>query len=165
VVSALARGGLRRDLRAIADLVHPDTARVFDYGVTDEGDWFYAMEYVPGETRAAVVGCDGPMAADRVARVSAQTARALGEAHARGVVHRDIKPENLMLTTLGREVDFVKVLDFGVAKLVSARDTHVTSPLTRDGAVIGTPLFISPEQGSGEAVDAREVAARPRRPR
>jgi serine/threonine protein kinase len=142
VVSALARGGLRRDLRATADLVHPDTARVFDYGVTDEGDWFYAMEYVPGET-----------------------ARALGEAHARGVVHRDIKPENLMLTTLGREVDFVKVLDFGVAKLVSARDTHVTSPLTRDGAVIGTPLFISPEQGSGEAVDAREVAARPRRPR
>jgi serine/threonine-protein kinase len=144
-----------REVRATADLVHPNTVRVFDYGVTDEGDWFYAMEYVPGETLAAVVHRDGPMAADRVARVAAQAARALGEAHGRGIVHRDIKPENLMLTALGGEVDFVKVLDFGVAKVMSERDTHVTRSLTRDGAVLGTPLFMSPEQGSGDPVDAR----------
>jgi serine/threonine-protein kinase len=144
-----------REVRATAELVHPNTVRVFDYGATDEGDWFYAMEYVPGETLATAVRRDGPMDAARVARLALQAARALGEAHGRGIIHRDIKPENIMLTAVGAETDFVKVLDFGVAQVARDHETHVTASLTRDGAVVGTPLYMSPEQGQGDAVDAR----------
>ncbi len=144
-----------REVRATAELIHPNTVRVFDYGTTDEGDWFYAMEFVPGETLATLVKRDGPLAADRVVHIALQAARALGEAHEHGIIHRDIKPENLMITQHGGASDFVKVLDFGVAKVASERETHASASLTRDGAVLGTPLYMSPEQGQGDAVDAR----------
>lgn len=154
--TAAAVQRFEREVRATADLVHPNTVRVFDYGATEDGDWYYVMEYLPGETLGSVVRRDGPMAPDRVARIALQAAGALGEAHAHGIVHRDIKPDNLMLASIGSQPDFLKVLDFGVAKVASSRGTLAPQgEITREGIMLGTPLYMSPEQGAGETIDAR----------
>ncbi len=145
-----------REVRATADLVHPNTVRVFDYGTTEDGHWYYVMENLPGETLATLVRREGPLAASRVARIALQTAGALGEAHAHGIIHRDIKPDNLMIAQLAGQPDFLKVLDFGVAKITSSRGTLApTGDITREGIMLGTPLFMAPEQGAGEVIDAR----------
>lgn len=92
----------------------------------------------------------------RVARIALQTAGALGEAHAHGIIHRDIKPDNLMIAQLSGQPDFLKVLDFGVAKIAADRGTLAPrEDITREGIMLGTPLFMAPEQGAGEAIDAR----------
>ncbi|HYU15557.1 MAG TPA: serine/threonine-protein kinase, partial [Candidatus Acidoferrum sp.] len=108
---AIAR--FEREVRATAELTHPNTVRVFDYGVTEDGLWYYAMELLEGRDLHAIVSLEGPLAPMRAARLVRQAAKALAEAHARGIVHRDIKPENLFVTALGGESEFVKVLDFG----------------------------------------------------
>lgn len=142
-----------REVRAMTLLRHPNTVRVFDYGRTADGLWYYVMELLEGETLSALVKREGPMAPARAVAVVEQAARALGEAHAAGVVHRDLKPENLFVTRLGGESDFIKVLDFGVAKVV-APDAE-NPDLTSDNALLGTPAFMAPEQVSGDATDAR----------
>ena len=146
--SALTR--FEREARATAELVHPNTVRVFDYGTTEDGLWYYVMELLEGETLAAHVNRLGPLSPARAVHIVGQAARALGEAHERGIVHRDVKPENLFLTSLGGEHDFVKVLDFGIAKVASAEMT-----MTDTGCVLGTPAYISPEVGVGQEADAR----------
>jgi len=140
-----------REARATADLQHPNTVRVFDYGATADGLLYYVMELLEGETIAEYVEREGPLPPDRAVHIIDQAARALSEAHARGIVHRDVKPENLFLTSLGGERDFVKVLDFGIAKLTE----DVEGDITRTGWVLGTPLYISPEVVSGRTADAR----------
>ena len=120
--SALAR--FEREVRATAELEHPNTVRVFDYGTTEDGLWYYVMELLQGETLAAHVMRLGPLSPARAVHVVGQAARALGEAHERGIVHRDVKPENLFLTSLGGEHDFVKVIDFGIAKVSSGDRYH-----------------------------------------
>jgi hypothetical protein len=147
-VSALAR--FEREVRATAELMHPNTVRVFDYGTTEDGLWYYVMEYLEGETLAQHVARLGPLTPARALHIVGQAARALGEAHERGIVHRDVKPENLFLTSLGGEHDFVKVLDFGIAK-VDSGDANMTDT----GCVLGTPAYISPEVAVGRAADAR----------
>ncbi|HTV20982.1 MAG TPA: serine/threonine-protein kinase, partial [Polyangiaceae bacterium] len=112
--SALAR--LEREARALAELAHPNTVRVFDYGVTDDGLWYYAMELLHGENLRERVVRAGPLSAERLLHVGRQVLRALGEAHAKGIVHRDIKPENVFVAELGGESDVAKLLDFGIAK-------------------------------------------------
>src|SRR5690606_19918974 len=107
---AVAR--FEREVRATAELVHPPTVRVFDYGVTEDGLWYYAMELLDGDDLHALVSREGPLEPARAARLIWQAAKALGEAHARGIVHRDVKPENLFVTRIGGEGEFVKVLDF-----------------------------------------------------
>jgi len=139
-----------REVRATAELAHPNTVRVFDGGTTEDGLWYYAMELLEGEDLASHVGRLGPMLPARAIHVLGQAARALGEAHERGIVHRDVKPENLFLTSLGGEHDFVKVLDFGIAKVV-----NVDASMTRTGWVLGTPAYMSPEVASGKEADAR----------
>jgi serine/threonine-protein kinase len=146
--SALAR--FEREVHATAELVHPNTVRVFDYGVTEDGLWYYVMELLEGETLAEHVVRLGPLSAPRAVHIVGQAARALAEAHERGIVHRDVKPENLFLTSLGGEHDFVKVLDFGIAKVESSDGT-----MTRTGNVLGTPAYISPEVATGKNADAR----------
>jgi tRNA A-37 threonylcarbamoyl transferase component Bud32 len=141
-----------REVRAMTELVHPNTVRVFDYGTTEDGVWYYVMELLAGETLAAVVRREGPLPAGRAIYLVHQVARALGEAHSRGIVHRDVKPENVFITSIGRERDFVKVLDFGIAKVTG--DAEQTS-LTATGRALGTPAYISPEAASGKAVDPR----------
>ncbi len=140
-----------REVTATAELTHPNTVRVLDFGVTDDGLWFYAMELLEGETLARLVEREKGLPAARAVHIVRQAARAMAEAHGRGIVHRDLKPENLFVTSLGGEGDFVKVIDFGIAKGL----TDVDAGLTGDGKVLGTPLYMAPEQGEGRAVDAR----------
>jgi serine/threonine-protein kinase len=146
--SALAR--FEREVRATAELEHPNTVRVFDYGVTDDGLWYYVMELLEGETIASHVSRLGPLPPARAVHIVGQAARALAEAHGRGIVHRDIKPENLFLTSMGGEHDFVKVIDFGIAKVANADGN-----MTGTGWVLGTPAYMSPEVATGAPADAR----------
>jgi len=146
--SALAR--FEREVRATAELNHPNTVRVFDYGATEDGLWYYVMEFLEGETLAAHVKRLGPLPPARAVHIVGQAARAIAEAHEHGIVHRDIKPENLFLTALGGEHDFVKVIDFGIAKVTRADGT-----MTGTGWVLGTPAYISPEVATGEGADPR----------
>jgi eukaryotic-like serine/threonine-protein kinase len=142
--AAVAR--FEREVRATFELRHPNTVRVFDYGVTEDGLWYYAMELLDGRDLHAIVAHDGPLEPRRAARLVQQAARALAEAHARGIVHRDVKPENLFVTSLGAEGEFVKVLDFGLAKLARAERS---ASLTAHGWAVGTPKWASPEVAGG----------------
>jgi serine/threonine-protein kinase len=126
--------------------------RVFDYGVTDDGVWFYAMELLHGESVAALVERAGALPPPRAVHLALQAAAALTEAHAKGIVHRDVKPENLFVVDVPGEPDFLKVLDFGIAKVTAAeRDTR----LTQTGALVGTPEWLAPEGLMGLEADAR----------
>jgi tRNA A-37 threonylcarbamoyl transferase component Bud32 len=138
---AVAR--FEREVRATAELTHPNTVRVYDFGVTDDGLCYYAMELLDGESLATLAAHAAPLPPARAIHLVGQAARALAEAHARGIVHRDVKPENLLVTTAGGERDFVKVLDFGIAKHVGKADA--TATLTRVGSVVGTPRWMAPE--------------------
>jgi serine/threonine-protein kinase len=139
-----------REVRATSELVHPNTIRVFDYGTTEDGLCYYVMELLEGENLRAHVDRLGPLEPARAIHVIGQAARALGEAHERGIVHRDVKPENLFLTSLGGEHDFVKVIDFGIAKVA-----NVEATMTRTGWVLGTPEYMSPEVAMGKPADPR----------
>lgn len=147
---AVAR--FEREVRATAELVHPHTVRVFDYGVTEDGLWYYAMELLQGVDLSGMVRREGPIAPHRAAYLIAQVARALSEAHGRGIVHRDIKPENLFVTAPGGIGEFVKVLDFGLAKLARVDSGHT---LTGEGWAVGTPKWAAPEVISGEVAEPR----------
>jgi serine/threonine-protein kinase len=140
-----------REARATADLLHPNTVRVFDYGATEDGLLYYVMELLEGETLGAHVERLGPLPPARAVHIVGQAARALAEAHERGIVHRDVKPDNIFLTSLGGEHDFVKVLDFGIAKITSDSEAAMTGT----GFLLGTPLYMSPEVLGGEQADAR----------
>jgi hypothetical protein len=145
-----ARERFLREARAAARLHHPNVASVFYYGVRQaDGQCFYAMELVKGETLEARLRRAGLLAAPEALEIITQVARALGAAEAQGVVHRDLKPSNLMLAE-GPEL-LVKVIDFGLAKAVAGTEE---STLTY-GSFVGTPAFASPEQFMGASVDAR----------
>ncbi|MEM7434007.1 MAG: serine/threonine-protein kinase [Myxococcota bacterium] len=145
---AVAR--FEREVQLTAQLTHPHTITVFDYGRTETGIFYYAMELLDGATLAEIVAIDGPQPAGRVARVLTQVADALSEAHEIGLIHRDIKPANVMLTRQGSDLDAAKVLDFGLV-----RDLHAEgdAELTQENAIQGTPLYMAPETiaASGEA--------------
>ncbi len=151
-VSPTAIARFEREVKASIELKHPNTIRVFDCGTTEDGHWFYAMELLAGEDLARLVAREGPIDPERAARIVHQAARALGEAHAHGIVHRDVKPANIFLSTVAGEIDFVKVLDFGIAKMVGS-DAPAT--LTERGALLGTPGYIPPEVIHGRPADAR----------
>jgi serine/threonine protein kinase len=145
-----ARERFLREARAAARLRHPNVASVFYYGVRkSDGQCFYAMELVEGETLEARVRRDGPLPAPAALEIVSQVARAMAAAEAQGLVHRDLKPANLMLAH-GPELT-VKVIDFGLAKVAAAADQ---TDLTQAGFV-GTPAFASPEQFAGAGVDVR----------
>ncbi len=140
----------QREARATARLRSPNTVELYDFGVTEDGVFYYAMELLDGLDAHALVTRFGPMPVERAVAVVAQACRALGEAHEAGLVHRDIKPENLFLCRLGPERDVVKLLDFGMV----TGPTDGT-PLTVEGQVTGTPAYMAPEQILGGEVDAR----------
>jgi len=142
------RERLRKEARAAARLSHAGIATVFALEEID-GDLYIACEYVPGRTLRAELE-DGEMGVDRVLDVAARLARALEAAHAQQVVHRDLKPENVVSTTDGG----VKILDFGVARLVEPFD-RASMRLTEAGMLVGTPAYMSPEQVEGKEVDSR----------
>ena len=144
-----------REARAASTLASPHTIRIFDFGASDDGIHFIAMEYLAGADLAAVVKTGGPMPPGRVVHIARQACESLAEAHERGIVHRDIKPHNLFLTRVGHEWDFVKLLDFGIARLHEP-DEAVTR--TRTGTIVGTPTYMAPEVcAGGRAVAASDL--------
>ncbi len=150
---AVAR--FEREIRATAALRHPNTIRIFSHGVSEDGLWFYAMELLEGETLQRLVERVGPLPAERAVSLLHQAARALSEAHERGIVHRDVKPENLFVTALGGEADIIKVLDFGIVRMSGDE-----IGLTGTGFVAGTPTYMAPEVATGEtATPAADVYA------
>jgi hypothetical protein len=137
-----------REAQTASKLSHPNTVQIFDFGESDQLAYL-VMEYLPGRDLASLIA-EGPLPFARVAAIAAQIAASVGEAHEHGIVHRDIKPENVMILDAGEEREFVKVLDFGIAKI-----RGVTERLTGMGELIGTPYYMAPEQINGDAVDHR----------
>lgn len=141
----------RREAEAISQLTHHNTVQVFDFGNV-RGSLYLIMEYIRGRDLGSLVKRDGPMQFAQAAPLFAQICSSLTEAHTLGIIHRDLKPENVLVTRTLRGRDFVKVLDFGLAKL-SEREEKAEQ--TDRGAIIGTPYYMSPEQIRGENIDAR----------
>ena len=145
----------RREARAMSQLSHPNTARVFLYGQLDDGACYFVMEHLVGQNLAQLVRAEGAMEPKRAMRIMIQVCSALEEAHQAGIVHRDLKPENVYVTTQGGIRDFPKVLDFGLAKVTERQMRPGSMVLTQQGMVFGTPEFMSPEQAHGKTLDAR----------
>jgi hypothetical protein len=149
--TALAR--FAREVRTTAQLSHPNTIEIYDYGRTEDGMFYYVMEYLRGLSLDDLVDRHGALPPGRVIYLLRQACRALSEAHAAGLVHRDLKPANIFAAERGGEYDFVKLLDFGLVKPLTA--DHNDAKLTREGSIAGSPLYMSPEQTLGEPVDFR----------
>ncbi len=144
----------QREARAIAALGHQHIVTVHDIGQVEDGQIYLVMEYLPGETLQDRIGRMGQLLSPDVASIVAQTAKALGVAHREGMVHRDLKPENIMLIVRDDRDDFVKILDFGLAKPYDP-DAAKQSMVTQVGVAMGTPAYMSPEQARGLDVDHR----------
>lgn len=147
---------LLKEARLASAIGHENIVDVTDFGSTDDARSFVVMEYLEGEPLSALLAREAPLPVERCLRIIRQVASALVAAHAKGIVHRDIKPENVYLIRRDDE-DFVKVVDFGVSKAVrSADEGPETLRLTRTGMLLGTPLYMSPEQARGdEDIDSR----------
>ncbi len=142
-----------REVQLTSQLNHPNTITIYDYGRTDEGVFYYAMEFLDGFSLDVLVQRFGPQPDGRVIQILLQVCGSLIEAHTAGLIHRDIKPANIMLTRRGGVCDFVKLLDFG---LVKAIDSHKMQTLTAADAITGTPLYMAPETiQDAEGCDAR----------
>ncbi len=134
-----------REVQATAALTHPNTVEIYDYGRAADGTFYYAMEYLPGLTLDQLVARHGPLPPARAVHLLRQVCGALREAHAAGLVHRDVKPANAIVCARGGVHDVVKLLDFGLVRAADPEDGR----LTLDGAVAGTPEYMSPEQAEG----------------
>ncbi len=146
----------RREARAMSQLTHPNTVRVFMYGeLEDDGSLYIVMELLEGRNLNQTVRKEGPLPVQRAIPILVQVCGALQEAHEMGIVHRDLKPENIFLSNQGGLVDFAKVLDFGLAKVTERQMRPGSLILTQEGMVFGTPEFMSPEQAQGRTLDAR----------
>ncbi|HKP59068.1 MAG TPA: CHASE domain-containing protein [Polyangiales bacterium] len=140
-----------REVQLTSQLTHPNTVAIYDYGHTAAGVFYYVMEYLDGYDLQRLIALDGPQPASRVVHIMKQVASALAEAHGRGLVHRDVKPANIVLCERGGMHDVAKVVDFGLVKGVEPDPT-----LSRDQAILGTPLFLAPEAiNDPQHVDAR----------
>ncbi len=137
------------EAKACSRLQHPNTIRMFDFGQTGDGRLFMTMEFLDGMSLRQALQ-SGPLAPPRVAKILMQCCGSLAEAHSIGIIHRDIKPDNVFLMNMAGSADFVKLLDFSVAKLLE-NDRKATQA----GIVFGTPQYMSPEQGRGLPLDAR----------
>jgi serine/threonine-protein kinase len=142
-----------REVQATATLTHWNSVEIFDYGHTDDGRFYYVMEYLPGMNLEDMIERYGPMPPARAGHLLRQVCHALREAHATGLIHRDIKPSNIIACERGKVYDVAKLLDFGLVKSTGLEGSSVK--LTMDGGVAGSPAFISPEQARGWDVDAR----------
>jgi eukaryotic-like serine/threonine-protein kinase len=148
---ALAR--FEREVQSAARLAHPNTIAIYDYGHTDDGTFYYVMEYLEGMSLSDLVRRSGPLPPGRVIYLFRQVGAGLAEAHALGLVHRDLKPANVFVAVRGGESDVAKVLDFGLVKLTG--DTGSVA-LTGELTVSGTPMYMAPEQAVGDrSLDAR----------
>jgi serine/threonine-protein kinase len=143
-----------REAQATALMRSPHTIELYDFGVANDGTFYYVMELLDGFDLETLVTRFGPIPAERAIHLLIQMCHSLGEAHEHMLIHRDIKPANVYICRYGREVDFVKVLDFGMVK--SQREGEDTQQLTGDHMVPGTPAFMAPEQVVGSRlIDGR----------
>ena len=143
-----------REVQATATLTHPNTVEIFDYGHSEDGTFYYVMEYLPGMNLEDLVEQHGPMPAERAVHLLRQVCQALREAHGIGLIHRDIKPSNIFACERGKVFDVAKLLDFGLVKGIGMDGDD--SRLTREGALTGSPAFVSPEQARGrQQLDVR----------
>lgn len=147
---AVAR--FEREVQLSATLSHPNTITIFDFGRTEDATFYYAMELLEGVDMQRLVERHGPVPPARAVYVLRQVCGSLAEAHARSIVHRDMKPSNVFLTERGGLYDFVKVLDFGLAKQLYEPQSV---QLTQVGSVFGTPLYMAPEAAAEDVVDHR----------
>ena len=144
-----------REAVASGRIAHPHVASAFDFGRLEDGVYFLALEFIEGQSLGRIMDQQAPLPERMALRIARQIADALAAAHAAGVVHRDLKPENVMLLDRPPGEEFVKVLDFGIAKLRSSNGAEKEQPLTQLGTVFGTPEYMSPEQARGMEVDGR----------
>lgn len=143
-----------REARAASKLKHPNTISIFDFGTHSDGALYLAMEYLHGETFANRMDEQVCMKPGTLVHIMTQICHSLTEAHDAGLIHRDLKPENIMLLPVAGDLNFVKVLDFGIAAFESERNPG-EERLTEAGMIMGTPTYMSPEQARGETLDAR----------
>jgi eukaryotic-like serine/threonine-protein kinase len=137
-----------REVQATATLTHPNTVQIFDYGHAEDGTFYYAMEYLPGLSLEQLVKRHGRLPPGRALHFLRQVCGALREAHAIGLIHRDIKPSNIVICERGGVHDVAKLLDFGL--VLAQGDRKDGANLTQEGAIAGTPTYMSPEQAGGQ---------------
>ena len=156
-LSAEAISRFNREASNASRINHPNVAQIYDFGETSDGMLYLAMEFVEGETLRQLIERDGPMPAPRAADITKQVASALAAAHHLGIVHRDLKPDNIMIARHHDGTDWVKVVDFGIAKTVqgSGESGAGSQTVTTAGVSLGTPEYMSPEQLAGERLDSR----------
>jgi serine/threonine-protein kinase len=137
------------EAKAVNQIGNEHIVDIHDFGTTADGEFYFIMEFLHGEVLVDRIRRSAPLEPERALAIAAQVADALGASHQHGIIHRDLKPENVFLITKGHATDFVKVLDFGLAKLTQGDDK--VSHKTRTGSVMGTPYYMSPEQCEGKA--------------
>lgn len=147
----------KREAQAAAHIEHPNVCQATDFGQTDAGAFFLVMEYLEGDTLESMIETFGRLTPMRVALIGQQLCAALTQAHEGGVVHRDLKPENIMLIEREGNPDFVKIMDFGIARMTidDPENNQTPARLTKAGMVYGTPHYMSPEQVVGGEIDFR----------
>ncbi|MFN3199688.1 MAG: serine/threonine-protein kinase [Bradymonadia bacterium] len=151
----LALQRFEREAQVTANLKSAHTIQLYDFGVSEDGSFYYVMELLDGLSLDQLITQFGPISAARVVHILQHACASLSEAHTEGLVHRDIKPANLFLCHHGLHYDFVKVLDFGLVALGQAPEKAEDARLTREGVVAGTPAYIAPEMVTGDEVDPR----------
>jgi serine/threonine protein kinase len=158
-VDEASRARFLREARANSLLTSPNTVTVFDFGQSETGDFYLAMELLEGESLGQRIKRVGRIPVDEALETARQALRSLAEAHAKGIIHRDLKPDNLFyarVRTNERYEEIVKVLDFGIAKMLHADgEFGMNAVETQTGTVFGTPRYMSPEQAQGKSLDAR----------
>lgn len=154
VASGASLKRFQQEAQALSSLNHPHILSVYDFFVGDDGLPYLVMDYLEGTNLAEVVAKEGPMEWQRAAKIFSDTCAALGHAHSHGIIHRDVKPANIMLVDFEGMADFVKVIDFGIAK-VTAIEGEAIAALTATGDTFGSPQFMSPEQCRAKPLDAR----------
>src|SRR5262249_12178392 len=146
----------RQEARSASRIGHEHIVDISDFGETPSGQSYFVMEMLEGDDLADVLARESTVEMGRAVRIALQCCRALGAAHAKGIVHRDMKPENIFLTKRGAREDFVKIVDFGIAKMSDVETVGIPGrKLTKTGMIFGTPEYMSPEQAAGKELDHR----------
>jgi len=148
---AIAVSRFHREAENASQISHPNVAQVYDFGETSDGTIYLAMEYVPGEPLSDILDREGRLHTVRAAELVRQTAAALVAAHGMGILHRDLKPDNIMVARTRAGTDVVKLVDFGIARVMNSG----TQQFTSTGMILGTPDYMSPEQLTGDPLDER----------
>lgn len=154
VASGAALKRFQQEAQALSALSHPNILSIFDFFIAEDGQPYLVMNYLEGTNLEKIRTDDGAMSPARAVHIFAQCCDGLAAAHERDIIHRDIKPSNIMLTKIGKDPDFVKIIDFGIAKL-PPESGEPLEQLTATGDVFGTPQYMSPEQCRAQKPDAR----------